>query len=168
MRFNPCFCRTCSRTLYQDCDHLLFHRVSILVFVELALERHDVKGTPGPGVGFQSLFLWNLLTTSCDGWRSPRSLSSPESSKAMASRRRARAGGGAPFHSARWGRAKQDAHLLSLSPYYTIFYRELGGAHAPFLPPLGRANRRKMSYPERQSRTLLPGDRTSLGGCKWC
>ncbi len=43
LRFNPCFLGTCPRSLYHTGAFTKFHKVSILVFLELALEEHYLR-----------------------------------------------------------------------------------------------------------------------------
>jgi len=62
--FNPCFRGTCSRSAVWLILPSPQQSVSILVFVELALDRLDFARAHPPGAGFQSLFSWNLLSIS--------------------------------------------------------------------------------------------------------
>jgi len=64
LSFNPCFRGTCSRTVRMPLEKMLSQGVSILVFVELALERCGCHWKRCYPKGFQSLFSWNLLSNS--------------------------------------------------------------------------------------------------------
>jgi len=71
--FNPCFCGTGART--SGClPRYVFHDlVSILVFVELALEHEMIDGHRPIQILFQSLFLWNWRSNDIDSiWRDAR------------------------------------------------------------------------------------------------
>ena len=61
--FNPCFCGTGARTVTRTLEGGRI-RVSILVFVELALELWMIPDSIFIFDGFQSLFLWNWRSNS--------------------------------------------------------------------------------------------------------
>ena len=62
--FNPCFRGTCSWCLIPSSCRSTHRIVSILVFVELALDGNSRFGFWIADRGFQSLFSWNLLLMS--------------------------------------------------------------------------------------------------------
>ena len=66
--FNPCFRGTCSWCLWASSPSLAIRLVSILVFVELALDDDPVKNAEEAS-SFQSLFSWNLLLMHLGGSR---------------------------------------------------------------------------------------------------
>jgi len=59
--FNPCFRGTCSWWSSYFGGKIWYWQVSILVFVELALDGPDVDDLLVVWIKFQSLFSWNLL-----------------------------------------------------------------------------------------------------------
>ena len=59
--FNPCFRGTCSWCADCSCHYTGRDSVSILVFVELALDARPFGGSRSCKGEFQSLFSWNLL-----------------------------------------------------------------------------------------------------------
>ena len=61
LRFNPCFRGTCSWCVFHVTPPCHVSRVSILVFVELALDGSVRSSLSGRSLEFQSLFSWNLL-----------------------------------------------------------------------------------------------------------